>query len=143
MYTVKEGLTVVVVSLRNMVASLLVDLDNIVAVQNDCARLNQLQLVELENFRQAEKEVGRWSMVTDGKEEVILRADGWLKGSSEKEKFILFGRRGRIKGRKLTIYTYIPANFILGSLSNKSCAYALAGQHSVVNGHQPWTSSHQ
>ena len=36
--------------------------------------------MELENFRQAEKEVGRWSMVTDGKEEVILRADGWLKG---------------------------------------------------------------
>ena len=96
MYTVKEGLTVVVVSLRNMVASLLVDLDNIVAVQNDCARLNQLLLVELENFRQAEKEVGRWSMVTDGKEDVILRADVWLKGSSEKEKFILFGRRGRI-----------------------------------------------
>ena len=50
MYTVKEGLTVVVVSMRNMVASLLVDLDNIVAVQNDCASLNQLQLVELENF---------------------------------------------------------------------------------------------
>ena len=50
MYTVKEGLTVVVVSMRNMVASLLVDLDNIVAVQNDCARLNQLQLGELENF---------------------------------------------------------------------------------------------
>ena len=132
-----------VVSLRNKVASLQVDLYNIVAVQNDCARLTQLQLVELECFRQAEKEVGRWSMFTDGKEEVILRADVWLKGSSEKEKFILFGRRGRIKGRKLTIYTYIPANFILGSLSNKSCAYALAGQHSVVNGHQPWTSSHQ
>ena len=102
-----------------------------------------LQLVELENFRQAEKEVGRWSMVTDGKEEVILRADGWLKGSSEKEKFILFGRRGRIKGRKLTIYTDIPANFILGSFWNMSCAYASAGQHSVVNEHQPWTSSHQ
>ena len=50
MYTVKEGLAVVVVSLRNMVASLLVYLDNIVAVQNDCARLNQLQLGELENF---------------------------------------------------------------------------------------------
>ena len=50
MYTVKEGLTVVVVHLRNMVASLQVGLDNIVAVQNDCARLNQLQLVELENF---------------------------------------------------------------------------------------------
>ena len=50
MYTVKEGLTVVVLHLRNMVASPQVDLDNIVAVQNDCARLNQLQLVELENF---------------------------------------------------------------------------------------------
>ena len=47
MYTVKEGLTVVGVHLRNMVASLQVGLDNIVAVQNDCARLNQLQLVEL------------------------------------------------------------------------------------------------
>ena len=143
MYTDKEWLTAEVVHLRNKVTSLQVDLDNIVAVQNDFARLSQSLLVELENFRQAEKEVGRWSMVTDGKEEVILRADVWLKGSSEKEKFILFGRRGRIKGRKLTIYTYIPANFILGSLSNKSCAYALAGQHSVVNGHQPWTSSHQ
>ena len=75
-----------VVHLRNKVASLQVDLDNIVAVQNDCARLNQLQLVELENFRQAEKEVGRWSMVTDGKEEVILPADCWMKGSSGKEK---------------------------------------------------------
>ena len=64
MYTVKEGLTVVVVHLRNKVASLQVDLDNNVAVQNDFARLNQLQLVEFENFRQAEKEVGRWSMVT-------------------------------------------------------------------------------
>ena len=50
MYIVKEGLTGLVVSLRNKVASLQVDLYNIVAVQNDCARLNQLQLVELENF---------------------------------------------------------------------------------------------
>ena len=74
MYTVKVGLTVVVMSLRKKLASLQVVLDNIVAVQNDCARLNQLQLVVLENFRQAEKEVGRWSMVTDGKEEVILLA---------------------------------------------------------------------
>ena len=94
--------------------SLQVDLDNNVAVQNYFARLSQSLLVELENFRQAEKEVGRWSMVTDGKEDVILRADVWLKGSSEKEKFILFGRRGRIKGRKLTIYTEIPANFYSG-----------------------------
>ena len=54
--------------------SLQVDLDNNVAVQNDFARLSQSLLVELENFRQAEKEVGRWSMVTDGKEEVILLA---------------------------------------------------------------------
>ena len=96
MYTVKEGLTAVVVHLRNKVTSLQVDLDNNVAVQNYFARLSQSLLVELENFRQAEKEVGRWSMVTDGKEDVILRADVWLKGSSEKEKFILFGRRGRI-----------------------------------------------
>ena len=80
MYTAKEGLTVVVVHLRNKVASLQVDLDNNVAVQNHFARLSQSMLVELENFRQAEKEVSRWSMVTDGKEEVILRADGWLKG---------------------------------------------------------------
>ena len=76
--------------------SLQVDLDNNVAVQNYFARLSQSMLVELENFRQAEKEVGRWSMVTDGKEEVILRADVWLNGSSENEKCILFGRRGRI-----------------------------------------------
>ena len=131
------------VHLRNKVTSLQVDLDNNVAVQNYFARLSQSMLVELENFRQAEKEVGRWSMVTEGKEEVILRADVWLNGSSENEKCILFGRRGRIKGRKFTIYTNIPVNFILGSLSNKSCAYALAGQHSVVYGHQPWTSSHQ
>ena len=143
MYTVKEGLTAVVVHLRKKVTSLQVDLDNNVVVQNDLARLSQSLQVELENFRQAEKEVGRWSMVTDGKEDVILHADVWLKGSSEKEKFILFGRRWRIKGRKLTIYTYIPANFILGSLSNKSCAYASAGVHSVVNGHQPWTSFRQ
>ena len=141
MYTVKEGLTAVVVHLRNKVTSLQVDLDNNVAVQNDFARLNQLLLVELENFRQAEKEVGRWSMVTDGKEEVILRADVRLKGSSEKEKFILFGRRGRILGRKLTMYTYIPANFILGSFLNNACA--LVGQHIVVNEPQLWISSHQ
>ena len=70
MYTVKEGLTVVVVHLRNKVASLQVDLDNIVAVQNDCARLNQLQLVELEILRQAEEVVGSLYMVTHGNEEV-------------------------------------------------------------------------
>ena len=44
MYIVKEGLTGVVVSLRNKVASLQVDLYNIVSVQNDCASL------ELKNF---------------------------------------------------------------------------------------------
>ena len=62
MYTVKEGLTAVVVHLRNKVTSLQVDLDNNVAVQNDFARLSQSLLVKLENFRHAEKEVGRWSM---------------------------------------------------------------------------------
>ena len=62
--------------------------------------------MELENFRQAEKEVGRWSMVTDGKEEVTFHADVWFKGSSEKEKFILFGRRGRIKWKE-TYYLHI------------------------------------
>ena len=62
MYTVKEGLTAVVVHLRNKVTSLQVDLDNNVAVQNDFARLSQSLQVELENIRQAEKEVGRWSM---------------------------------------------------------------------------------
>ena len=42
--------------------SLQVDLDNNVAVQNDFARLSQSLQVELEKIRQAEKEVGRWSM---------------------------------------------------------------------------------
>ena len=56
--------------MRNKVASLQVDLYNIVAVPNDCASLNQLQLVELENLRQAEEVVGSLYMVTHGKEEV-------------------------------------------------------------------------
>ena len=125
MYTVKEGLTAVVVHLRNKVTSLQVDLDNNVAVQNDFARLNQLLLVELENFRQAEKEVGRWSMVTDGKEEVILRADVRLKGSSEKEKFILFGRRGRIK-RKETYYLHIhPSELYSGVFVEQVMCFCL------------------
>ena len=54
MYTVKEGLTAVVVHLRKKVTSLQVDLDNNVVVQNDLARLSQSLQVELENFRQAE-----------------------------------------------------------------------------------------
>ena len=94
MYNVKEGLTAEVVHLRNKVTSLQVDLDNNVAVQNDFARLNQLLLVELENFRQAEKELGRWSMVTDGKEEVTFRADVWFKGSSEKENLYCLEKEG-------------------------------------------------
>ena len=53
----KEGLTVVVTQLRNKVASLQVDLDNSVAVQNDFVRLSQSLQVELEKIRQAEKEV--------------------------------------------------------------------------------------
>ena len=61
-YTDKEGLTAEVVHLRNKVTSLQVDLDNNVAVQNDFARLSQSLQVELEKIRQAEKEVGRWSM---------------------------------------------------------------------------------
>ena len=62
MYTDKEGLTAKVVHLRNKVTSLQVDLDNNVAVQNDFVRLSQSLQVELEKIRQAEKEVGRWSM---------------------------------------------------------------------------------
>merc|ERR1712055_87818 len=58
----KEGLTAEVVHLRNKVTSLQVDLDNSVAVQNDFVRLSQSLQVELEKIRQAEKEVGRWSM---------------------------------------------------------------------------------
>ena len=50
------------VHLRNKVTSLQVDLDNNVAVQNDFVRLSQSLQVELEKIRQAEKDVGRWSM---------------------------------------------------------------------------------
>ena len=55
--TDKEGMTLMVTQLRNKVASLQVDLDNSVAVQNDFVRLSQSLQVELEKIRQAEKEV--------------------------------------------------------------------------------------
>merc|ERR1719341_2540849 len=55
--TDKEGMTVMISQLRNKVASLQVDLDNSVAVQNDFVRLSQSLQVELEKIRQAEKEV--------------------------------------------------------------------------------------
>jgi Rab GTPase-binding effector protein 1 len=62
--TDKEGLTLVVTQLKNKVASLQVDLDNSVAVQNDFVRLSQSLQVELEKIRQAEKEV-RWQHEED------------------------------------------------------------------------------
>ena len=52
-----DGLTIIVTQLKNKVASLQVDLDNSVAVQNDFVRLSQSLQVELEKIRQAEKEV--------------------------------------------------------------------------------------
>merc|ERR1719341_471395 len=62
--TDKEGMTVMISQLRNKVASLQVDLDNSVAVQNDFVRLSQSLQVELEKIRQAEKEV-RWQHEED------------------------------------------------------------------------------
>ena len=52
-----DGLTIIITQLKNKVASLQVDLDNSVAVQNDFVRLSQSLQVELEKIRQAEKEV--------------------------------------------------------------------------------------
>merc|ERR1719419_401378 len=65
--TDKEGMTLMVTQLRNKVASLQVDLDNSVAVQNDFVRLSQSLQVELEKIRQAEKEV-RWQHEEDVEE---------------------------------------------------------------------------
>jgi len=59
-----DGLTIIVTQLKNKVASLQVDLDNSVAVQNDFVRLSQSLQVELEKIRQAEKEV-RWQHEED------------------------------------------------------------------------------
>ena len=59
-----SGLSAEVTSLRSKVASLQLDLDNSVAVQNDFVRLSQSLQVELEKIRQAETEV-RWQHEED------------------------------------------------------------------------------
>ena len=59
-----SGLSAEVMTLRNKISSLQLDLDNSVAVQNDFVRLSQSLQVELEKIRQAETEV-RWQHEED------------------------------------------------------------------------------
>ena len=59
-----SGLSAEVLTLRNKISSLQLDLDNSVAVQNDFVRLSQSLQVELEKIRQAETEV-RWQHEED------------------------------------------------------------------------------